>query len=113
MARMAGLRRRCELRSEPRPRFANCDLTLSAAAEGQGIALAFGALAEADLAAGYLVRVFGISLPSKVIYSLVVPKTWIVRPKIAAFRRWLLAAAAKSEMPAMVASSPAARALTA
>ena len=89
----------------PGPRFAHCDLTLSAAVEGQGVALAYGTLAEADLAAGFLVKVFDISLPSKVIYSLVVPKTWTSRPKIAAFRRWLLGAAMLRKAPTAAAKS--------
>jgi len=89
----------------PGPRFAHCDLTLGAAVEGQGIALAYGALAEADLGAGFLVKVFDISLPSKVIYSLVVPRTWTSRPKIAAFRRWLLGAALLSKAPSVAAKS--------
>lgn len=71
------------------PRFEHCNLTLRAASEGQGVALAYGALVTEDLAAGTLVRLFDINLPSTVIYSLVCPETYIVNPRVAAFRNWL------------------------
>jgi LysR family glycine cleavage system transcriptional activator len=77
----------------PGPRFEHCNLILRAALEGQGVALAYGALAESDLAAGLLVKLFDLTLPPTVIYSLVTPQSWSTRPKIAAFRGWLLRAA--------------------
>lgn len=86
----AGVRR---FDPRPGPRFSHCDLVLRAATEGQGIALAYGVLAEPDLATGQLVRLFDISLPSKVVYSVVSAQAWSDRPKIAAFRSWLLRAA--------------------
>jgi LysR family transcriptional regulator, glycine cleavage system transcriptional activator len=89
--------------ANPGPRFEHCNLTLRAALEGQGIALAYGALAEADLAAGLLVRLFDISLPPTVIYSVVTPQSWSTRPKIAAFRNWLLKAARVNKAAAAVA----------
>ena len=78
---------------DPGPRFEHCNLTLRAASEGQGVALAYGALVTGDLASGALVRLFDINLPSTVIYSLVCPDTHLVRPRVAAFRDWLISAA--------------------
>lgn len=75
------------------PRFEHCDLALQAAIEGQGIALAFAALAAADIASGRLVRLFAIELPPAAIYSIVTPEAWSKRPRIAAFRNWLMAEA--------------------
>jgi LysR family glycine cleavage system transcriptional activator len=72
------------------PRFAHCDLLLSAAAEGQGVALAFDVLVVGDLASDRLVRPFNLNLPPAIIYSVVTPEAWSSRPKIAAFRNWLL-----------------------
>ena len=72
------------------PRFAHCDLLLSAAAEGQGVALAFDVLVAGDLASGRLVRPFDLNLPPAIIYSVVTPEAWSSRPKIVAFRNWLL-----------------------
>ena len=72
------------------PRFEHCDLLLNAAASGQGIALAFDVLVAGDLADGRLVRPFDLKLPPAIIYSVVTPEAWASRPKIAAFRNWLL-----------------------
>jgi len=91
--------------SSPGPRFEHCNLTLCAAAEAQGIALAYGVLVEADLAAGLLVRVFDVSLPPAVIYSVVAPRAWSNRPKIAAFRGWLLGAARMNVSPVTLSES--------
>jgi len=90
------------LDASPGPRFEHCNLTLRAALEGQGVALAYGALAEADLAMGLLIKLFDISLPPTVIYSVVTPQAWSTRPKIAAFRSWLLRAARVNRAPAAV-----------
>jgi LysR family glycine cleavage system transcriptional activator len=87
----------------PGPRFEHCNLSLRAALEGQGVALAYGALAEPDLAAGLLVKLFDLTLPPTVIYSLVTPESWVTRPKIAAFRSWLLRAAKTKSAPPPVA----------
>ena len=84
------------------PRFEHCELVLRAAAEAQGVALAYAVLAEGDLASGLLVRLFDISLPPTVVYSVVAPRTWSDRPKIAAFRSWLLAVARTKSAPAIV-----------
>jgi LysR family glycine cleavage system transcriptional activator len=72
------------------PRFEHCELLLRAAEEAQGVALAYGALVEGDLAAGRLIRLFDIDLSAPVVYSIVSPETWSNRPRIAALRNWLL-----------------------
>jgi LysR family glycine cleavage system transcriptional activator len=80
------------------PRFEHCDFLLSAAAAGQGVALAFDVLVVDDLAGGRLVRLFDVNLPPTIIYSVVTPETWSSRPKIAAFRNWLLEEADLSKL---------------
>jgi LysR family glycine cleavage system transcriptional activator len=88
------------------PRFAHCELVMRAAIEAQGIALAYGALVQADLAAGRLVRLSDVELPGRVIYTIVTPDTWAMRPKIAAFQGWLLQqATARQEAVAVAAVS--------
>lgn len=56
--------------------------------------MAYGAYVMNDLAAGRLVRLFDINLPSRVFYSLVCPKSTLNRPRVTAFRDWLISAAA-------------------
>jgi LysR family glycine cleavage system transcriptional activator len=72
-------------------------MVIQAAIEGQGIAIAKGALAADDLAAGRLVRPFDQSLPANYSYWLVCPEASAERPKIAAFRYWVLAEARMSQ----------------
>ncbi len=79
------------------PRIHDSSLVLQAAVDGLGVALARSALAAADLAAGRLVKLFDISLPSVACYYVVYPEAWADRPKIAAFREWLLAEARREE----------------
>jgi len=79
------------------PVFEDSAMLLDAAAEGQGVALGRSALVAADLAAGRLVRPFDISLPFALRHYLVCPKATAERPKIAAFRGWLLAEAKAQE----------------
>ena len=69
-------------------------MALQAAMEGQGVALARSAHVGDDLKAGNLVRLFDIHYPSSVSYYLVCPEANKEQPKIAAFRKWLLAEAA-------------------
>lgn len=79
------------------PRFEHCDLLLSAAVEGLGVALAFDVLVEADLANNRLVRPFDLTLPPAIIYSVATPEAWSSRPRIVAFRNWLLTEAGLSK----------------
>ena len=71
------------------PWFEHCDLSLRAAEQGQGIALAYEALVADEIAAGDLVKLFDIRTSRKVIYSITCPECWLDRPKISAFRSWL------------------------
>ncbi len=82
------------------PRFEHCNLSLRAAVEGQGVALAYGALVAPDLATGTLVRLFDINLPATVVYSLLCPASYLGQPRVAAFREWLIAAAGLDNLQA-------------
>ena len=74
------------------PRFDLIINALQAAIDGLGVALGRTALVEGDLAAGRLVAPFDISLPSEAAYYAVAPEQTADRPKIEAFREWLIAA---------------------
>lgn len=74
--------------------FTDSALVIQAAVAGQGVALARGALVADDLAAGRLVRPFDLVLPHVISYWIVAPPDHFGRPKVAAFRDWLLAEAA-------------------
>jgi LysR family transcriptional regulator, glycine cleavage system transcriptional activator len=75
------------------PGFSDSGMLIWAAIEGQGVAIAKGTLAADDLRAGRLVRPFGQSMPADFSYWLVCPEASADRPKIVAFREWLLAEA--------------------
>jgi LysR family glycine cleavage system transcriptional activator len=75
------------------PIFTDSSNLVQAAVEGQGVALARGALAAADLAAERLVRPFAFSLPGAYAYYIVCPKATAETPKVKAFTTWLLAEA--------------------
>ncbi|MDH3230845.1 MAG: transcriptional regulator GcvA [Alphaproteobacteria bacterium] len=79
------------------PFFTDSGLVIQAATEGQGVALARGALAADDLAAGRLVKPFDIAIPTEYAYYVVCPKATSHHPKIAAFREWLLEEAGASD----------------
>lgn len=76
------------------PGFSDSSMVLQAAIEGHGIALGRLFLASADIAAGKLIRPFAQSLPNDFSYWLVCPKSSLEKPRVAAFRRWLLHEAA-------------------
>ncbi len=82
------------------PRFEHCDLSLRAAEQGQGVALAYEALITGELADGTLLKLFDIKTSRKVIYSVTCPDCWIDRPKISAFRTWLFKESGQLECPA-------------
>ena len=73
--------------------FNYSNLMLQAAIDGLGVGLSQEALAGDDLAAGRLVRPFDLSLSSDYAYYVVAPEAAADRPKVAAFRNWLLAEA--------------------
>ncbi|MEX1205672.1 MAG: transcriptional regulator GcvA [Dongiaceae bacterium] len=73
--------------------FNSSNLMLQAAIDGLGVALSQGVLAGDDLAAGRLVKPFDVSLPTEFAYYVVAPEATADRPKVAAFRDWLIAEA--------------------
>jgi LysR family transcriptional regulator, glycine cleavage system transcriptional activator len=72
------------------PKFESLPLALEAAVSGTGVAISRGPLAAEYLASGRLVRPFDFALPSECAYYFVVPEVSVDRPKIRAFRDWLL-----------------------
>jgi LysR family glycine cleavage system transcriptional activator len=74
--------------------FNSSNLMIQAAIDGLGIALSQGVLSGDDLAAGRLVRPFKLTVQSDAGYFFVTPKGATARPKVAAFRAWLLDEAA-------------------
>lgn len=80
------------------PIFSDSGMLLQAAVEGHGVALGRSVLVSADLEAGRLVRPFEeLSMPFRVAYYFVCPHTQAERPKVRAFRDWLLQEAAGQE----------------
>lgn len=71
-------------------RFADTNMTIEAALLGQGIALARSGHVEAEIAAGTLIKVSGVSFPSPLAYYFVCPKGVESQPHIVSFRNWLL-----------------------
>ena len=74
------------------PGFSESNLLLKAAVEGQGVALALGALVQAELKSGELVQCFP-ALRARYAYYLVHPQQDPLPPKVAAFKAWLKEAA--------------------
>ena len=72
------------------PFFSDSSMLVSAAVEGLGVALGRSTLADGDIRAGRLVRPFDLSLVTEFGYFIVYPERRAERPKIIAFRDWLL-----------------------
>ena len=79
------------------PHFDQSSLVLEAAISGRGVALAKARLAEADLRAGRLVRLFDLSQPVRFAYYFVAPRARLRLARVAAFRAWLVREAAAEE----------------
>jgi LysR family glycine cleavage system transcriptional activator len=77
------------------PVLNRASMLIDAAVDGQGIALARTALAAWDLINGRLVTPIDVSLKMSNTYWIVCPKATSSVPKIATFRKWLLAEAAE------------------
>ena len=75
------------------PMFTDSAMLIQAALDGQGVALGRSVLVAHDMAAGRLVRPFAVSLSRPFAYYAVAPEATADRPKVAAFREWLLAEA--------------------
>lgn len=71
------------------PSLAHCELTLTAAEQQQGVALAYDAMARNSLEAGKLVRLFDVETPARTIYSFAHAESRRRCPDIVQFRAWL------------------------
>lgn len=72
------------------PVFSHSGMVLQAARHGQGIAIGHSVLTEMDLESGRLVAPFDVVVDSGNSYDLVCPMNSHDRPKIVAFREWLM-----------------------
>jgi LysR family transcriptional regulator, glycine cleavage system transcriptional activator len=77
------------------PIYSHSSMVVQAAINGEGVALGRTALIADDLAAGRLVKPFDLALATEWAYYLVYPPRALARRKVAAFRDWLLAEAAR------------------
>lgn len=82
------------------PRFTQADHAIQAAIAGSGVVLGFRAVAQDDLDAGLLVVPFDRPLRLEIAYYLVYPETQRERPKLVAFRDWILEEARAVSDPA-------------
>jgi LysR family glycine cleavage system transcriptional activator len=76
------------------PGFSHSNMVIQAALAGQGVAVVGETLTADEIKAGRLVRLFDETIPTDYSYYLVCPEAAAERPKIAAFRSWLLTEAA-------------------
>ena len=72
------------------PGYQHSNLVILAAEQGDGVALARSVLVQGALDSGRLVRPFDIALPGEFAYYMVCPKANLKRPKVKAFRKWLI-----------------------
>ena len=84
----AGVADRVE--AERGPRFSSNILSLEAASQKLGVALALRPLVNADIASGRLCAPFDVEVKPGSAYYLVCPEVIADRPAVAAFRKWLL-----------------------
>jgi len=73
------------------PHFSSNILSLEAASQKLGVALALRPLVDADIASERLCAPFDIEMKPQSAYYLVCPEVIAERPAVAAFRKWLLA----------------------
>ncbi|MCP4246517.1 MAG: transcriptional regulator, partial [bacterium] len=78
------------------PAFSHLSMVLSAAIDGQGVALGRLSLAADDLAAGHLVCPFGPILDARFSYYMVTSYASADLPKVQHFREWILEEMAKT-----------------
>ncbi len=76
--------------AERGPRFSTNMLSLEAASQKLGVALALRPLVNADIASGRLCAPFNVEVTPGSAYYLVCPEVIADRPAVAAFRKWLL-----------------------
>jgi LysR family glycine cleavage system transcriptional activator len=70
--------------------FNNSALMIQAAIDGLGVALTQQILVGDDLKAGRLVKPFELQIETDYAYWVVMPRQYRERPKVAAFRNWIL-----------------------
>lgn len=75
------------------PHFSTNILSLEAASQQLGVALALRPLVDADIASGRLCAPFKAALTPRSAYYLVCPEVISERPAVVAFRKWLLSQA--------------------
>jgi LysR family glycine cleavage system transcriptional activator len=97
------------------PRFSTNMLSIEAASQKLGVALALRPMVDADLSSARLVEPFGIEVNPGSAYYLVCPEVIADRPAVTAFRAWLLEkagepASARFSAPASAAARSASRA---
>ena len=86
------------------PHFSSNILSLEAASQKLGIALALRPLVDADLASGRLCAPFKVELKPQSAYYLVCPEVIAERPAVVAFRKWLLEQAKERQRRSAVAA---------
>ena len=74
------------------PRFSMDNMAVQAAIEGQGVVLASSAMVQDDIDRGRLVRPFPDTANQKTqfCYYVVYPESHLSRPKVKAFRDWVI-----------------------
>ena len=72
------------------PVFSHSGMVLQAARHSQGVALGSSVVSRMDTDTGRLMELFDITIPSGYAYDLVYPVASEGRPKISAFRDWIL-----------------------
>ena len=78
------------------PHFSSNILSLEAASQKLGVALALRPMVDADIASGRLVAPFKVALTPRSAYYLVCPEVISERPAVVAFRKWLVSQAVKT-----------------
>ncbi len=86
-----------DAQAERGPKFDSTPLALEAAQAGLGVAIADRHLVAGEVADGRLVIPFDIRLPGREAYYLIYPEEQADRPKVTAFREWILSAVAPRE----------------
>ncbi len=76
-------------------------MVVQAAIDGQGVALGRSVLVESDLAEGRLVKPFELTIPLDYAYYVVCPENAAERPKVAAFRQWVIEEVGTQQAPAL------------
>ena len=98
----------CNLANPDRgPSFTHASLAIMAARAGEGVALGRSVIVADDLAKGLLVRPFDFVLPVPQAFFLLCPEGAEDRPKIKAFREWLVAEFEAAAIEDLVAGSRA------